>query len=101
MKDIVVVGEEKFLLGFQIGGINKAFTLNENHPDSTMKELISNPEVGLIITSQESMDKLSQETREEITNSVDPVFLVVSAESSQGDLRRMIKKSIGVDLWNK
>lgn len=89
------------MLGFQIGGINKAFVLNEMHPDSTMKELISNPEVGLIITNQESIDKLSSFTREEVMNSVDPVFLIISEGDSQDELRKMIKKSIGVDLWNK
>ncbi len=101
MKDIIIVGEEKFVMGFQIAGLNKAFSLSEEHPDNTIKELISNPDVGLIIIDQESVDKLKPETRETVLNSVEPVFLVISEGDSQDELRHMIKKSIGVDLWNK
>lgn len=101
MKDIVIVGEEKFVMGFRIAGLNKTFSLNEEHPDSTIKELTSNPDVGLIIIDQDSVDKLKPETRGTVTNSVEPVFLVISEDDSQDELRSMIKKSIGVDLWDK
>ncbi|MFW6014305.1 MAG: V-type ATP synthase subunit F [Nanoarchaeota archaeon] len=101
MKDIVIVGEEKFVMGFQIAGLTKTFSLNEDHPDNTIKELISNQGVGLIIIDQESVDKLGPLTQETVMNSVEPVFLVISENDSQGELRNMIKKSIGVDLWNK
>ncbi|MFW5991177.1 MAG: V-type ATP synthase subunit F [Candidatus Nanoarchaeia archaeon] len=101
MKDIAVVGGEKFRLGFQIAGLTKAFKLNEEYPDHTIKELMDNPEIGLILLSQNASDKLSDEMKEQITQSVEPVFLIISEGDSSSDLRKLIKKSIGVDLWEQ
>ena len=101
MKEIAIVGGERFTLGFQVAGINKAFTLSQDYPDQTVRELMENPDIGLILMSENSSNKLSPEMREQVTNSVDPVFLIISEEDSNEELRKMIKKSIGVDLWNQ
>ncbi|MGM5482365.1 MAG: V-type ATP synthase subunit F [Nanobdellota archaeon] len=101
MKEIAIVGGERFRLGFQVAGITKAFTLSEEFPDQTIRELIDNPEIGLILMSENSANKLSTEITEEITNSVQPVFLVISEGDSNENLRKLIKKSIGVDLWDQ
>ena len=45
------------------------------------------------------MDSLEQHEREEIEGSVDPVFIPLSAKAEQDSLKRLIKKSIGIDLW--
>lgn len=101
MKDIAIVGGERFTLGFQVAGLTKAFTLSKDYPDQTIKELMDNPEIGLILMSENSYEKLSAEMKEEITNSVQPVFLVISENDSNEELSKLIKKSIGVDLWNQ
>jgi len=102
MKEIAIVGDKKFSLGFQIAGISKAFQLDKEHPNETINELISNPEIGIIIMQEKSLQNLDEFVHEEITNSVDPVFMVISEqENSNSELRKLIKKSIGVDLMKE
>lgn len=101
MKDIVVIGGKKFVLGFQIAGISKAFQLSKEQPDRTVRELMNNPEIGLIIISEKSLEKVSEQLREDMLQSIQPVFMVVSDKGSNDDLRKLIKKSIGVDIWDK
>lgn len=101
MKEIVIVGGKKFTLGFQLAGISKSFQLNKDNPDNTIKELMSDDRIGIIIIGEKSFGKLSEDLKLEATNSVEPVFLVMSQEDSNTELRKLIKKSIGVDLWDK
>lgn len=101
MKEIVIVGGKKFTLGFQLAGISKSFQLNKDNPDTTIKELMSDDRIGIIIIGEKSFGKLSEDLKLDATNSVEPVFLVMSQEDSNTELRKLIKKSIGVDLWDK
>ena len=101
MKQVAVLGEHEFVLGFQLAGIGKTFELNKDHPDSTIRELMSNEKIGLIILQEESLQKLKEETREAVTDSIEPVFLTITEDDSNTEMRKLIKKSIGVDLWDK
>ena len=55
--------------------------------------------MGIIIVDEKIVEKLEMHQRMEIENSVDPVFIPVSTKVEQDSLKRLIKKSIGVDLW--
>jgi vacuolar-type H+-ATPase subunit F/Vma7 len=100
MKSVAVVGDEEFTLGFQLAGVTRAFILKE-HPDGTVRELMSNKEIGLIIIQESQLGKLSEELREQAVDSIEPVFLTITEEDTNEEMRKLIKKSIGVDLWNK
>ena len=99
MRDIVAFGDSEFMLGFQLAGIRR--TIEATEPEKQVLELLSDSSAGIIITNQALVDKLSQKTKYKLLNSVDPVAVLVSAEASDENLRAMIKKSIGVDLWAK
>lgn len=101
MKQVAVLGDHEFNLGFQLAGVGKTFKLNKDHPDLTIKELISNTEIGLIILQEKSMESFSEETKELVTDSIEPVFLTITENDSNEEMRKLIKKSIGVDLWDK
>jgi vacuolar-type H+-ATPase subunit F/Vma7 len=100
MKSVAVVGDEEFTLGFQLAGVTRAFILKEQ-PDGTVRELMSNKEIGLIIIQESQLAKLSEELREQAVDSIEPVFLTITEEDTNEEMRKLIKKSIGVDLWNK
>lgn len=98
MPEIAVIGGSEFVLGFQLAGIKKV--CEEETPEKKMLELMKDDGVGIIITDEKTMGRLSEYTREAVEISVKPVTVVVSDEgSSQEGLRKMIKKSIGIDLW--
>lgn len=100
MKQVAVLGSNEFILGFRLAGIGRAFELGEQ-PDMTIRELMSNDEIGLIILQEESLSRLSEETREKVSSSISPVFLTITEEDTNEEMRKLIKKSIGVDLWDK
>ncbi len=101
MKEVTVLGNENFVLGFQLAGVGKAFILDEDRPETIFKELMSDSDVGLVILQQETFDMLSPEMRESVSGSIDPVFMMITEDETNEEMRRLIKKSIGVDLWDK
>ena len=52
-----------------------------------------------MIIDERIMDSLELHQKMDIEASVDPVFIPVSVKVEQDSLRRLIKKSVGVDLW--
>ena len=56
-------------------------------------------EIGIVIVDENIMEGLDKHERLEIEDSVDPVFIPVSTKVEQDSLKRLIKKSKGVDLW--
>jgi len=98
--EIAVVGGPEFILGFQLCGIHKCFEVNEN-PKQSIKQVFDDKEIGIIIIDQKTIDSLDEMTREDIEKSVNPVAIILSEQESQEALRKMIKKSIGIDLWKE
>jgi len=55
--------------------------------------------MGIVIIEDKVIEALEQHQRTEIEASLDPVFIPLSTKIEQDSLKRLIKKSIGVDLW--
>ncbi|MBI1969981.1 V-type ATP synthase subunit F [Candidatus Woesearchaeota archaeon] len=101
MLEVAVIGSSEFVLGFQLAGVKRIIELEEKeNPEKKIMELKQDPAIGIIITDARTMEKLNEYRREEIQASVKPVVVVLSIEAEAQDaLRKMILKSIGVDLW--
>jgi vacuolar-type H+-ATPase subunit F/Vma7 len=102
MAEIVVVGKEEFTLGFMLVGIKRI--INDIDKDSTinnLKALLEDENVGIIILQQETFDNMPITLREKLVKSVKPVVVLLSKDGDSGNIREMIIKSIGVDLWEK
>ena len=52
-----------------------------------------------MVVDEKIMDNFEIHQKIDIESSVEPVFIPVSAKVEQDSLRRLIKKSVGVDLW--
>ena len=97
--ELAVIGGSAFTLGFGLSGVR---TIRNVEGDASMafRELMARPEIGIVLTDQITLDQLPEHIRQGIQASVKPVIVVVSTgEGAQDALRKMIKKSIGVDLW--
>ena len=58
--------------------------------------------IGVIVTNEESLNKLEPNFGRMVENLITPVVVVLSTKSAtQENLRDMIKKAIGIDLWNR
>ena len=98
MVKIAVAGQSEFIVGFQLAGIRDTIELGDN-PFNELKNLKSRKEFGIVVVDEKIMDSFEIHQKIDIESSVDPVFIPVSAKAEQGSLRRLIKKSVGVDLW--
>ena len=100
MMEIAVLGGSEFILGFQLAGITRTMEVSEN-PANEIKEVMKAPDVGIIVIDDKTMEKLDENTQQLIESSIKPVSVVVSTKDTNEALRRLIKKSIGVDLLGK
>lgn len=100
MSEIVAIGENEFTVGFQLAGIRRVIELDKDI-EKKITTLLNDENVGIIITSPKTVDALSERTSARLFKLVKPVTVVVSEEEKEENLRKMIIKSIGVDLWEK
>ena len=98
MVKIAVVGSNEFIVGFQLAGIKDVIEVRDNYFNE-LKNLKSRKDIGIAVIDEKVMEKLESYQKAEIESSVDPVFIPISAKIEQDSLKRLIKKSIGVDLW--
>ena len=98
MVKIAVVGSNEFVVGFQLAGIKDIQEVQDNYFNE-LKNFKNKKEIGVVVVDEKIMENLEPHQRLDIEASVDPVFIPVSTRAEQDSLKRLIKKSIGVDLW--
>jgi V/A-type H+/Na+-transporting ATPase subunit F len=95
--EIAVIGKSDFCLGFSLAGITNAFETDE--PAEAIKSVFENPDIGVVVLDESLLEKVDEYEKQRLDNSVRPVFITVSLKEESDMLRKMIKKSIGVELW--
>lgn len=98
MVKIAVAGGSEFIVGFQLAGIRDTIGINENYYNE-LKNLRERKDIGIVVVDEKIMESLDINQRLMVESSVNPVFISLSARVEQDSLKRLIKKSIGVDLW--
>lgn len=94
---IAVVGNDDFVTGFALAGVKYIFT-SETDLDEKVEEALKHNEIGVIVMEQEQHNSLNIKTKKKLEKLVKPVLVIVSEEGKK-DIRGMIKRSLGVDLW--
>lgn len=98
--DIVTVGDENFVLGFEIAGIKNSYRTDANNVNDVFENLLSSVEIGIAITDKKTFDLIDDRIKEKVMTSVRPTFVILSFDvEAEENLRMMIKRSLGVDLW--
>jgi vacuolar-type H+-ATPase subunit F/Vma7 len=97
---LAAFGTEEFVLGFELAGIKNSVVAGEDLTKQ-IKDFMQSREIGVVIIDEHTLNEVDSYTRKEIEDSVSPVFIALSEKAEDESLRRMIKKSIGVDLWEK
>jgi vacuolar-type H+-ATPase subunit F/Vma7 len=102
MAELAVIGDSEFVMGFELIGIKVFEGDTREKLKSFYASAINDRGIGIIVTNDKSIEKLDLNFRRQVENSISPVVVVVSASSAgQENLREMIKKAIGIDLWSK
>ena len=97
--EIAVVGTPEFTLGFQLAGLSDLYNPEgEEDLHSTLRSLLNNKSVGLMVVDSTMLTTLPDRLREQLSASVSPTVLGIGTEEDT-TLRETIRKAIGVDLW--
>ena len=95
---MAVLGSNEFIVGFQLAGIKDTIEVSDN-PINDINKFKEKKEHGVVVIEEKIMENLDKHERIDVEDSIDPVFIPVSTNVEQDSLKRLIKKSIGVDLW--
>lgn len=95
--ELAVIGREDFCLGFSLAGIRNIF--ETENPADDIRKVSEDAEVGVVVFDESLLDKLDEFDRAKLEGSVRPVFVMLSLKEESDALKKMIKKSIGVELW--
>lgn len=93
-----VLGSNEFIVGFQLAGIKDTIEAGSN-PLQDINNLRNRKDIGIVVVEEKMLEGLDKHQRMSIEDSVEPVFIPLSAKAEQESLKRLIKKSVGVDLW--
>lgn len=100
MAQIAAIGTSEFVSGFQLAGVRKTVEIKKE-PMGQIRELMQDKEMSIVIIDERTLNGLESADRVVVEDCIKPVFVPLSMEATQENLRRLIKKSIGVDLWKK
>jgi vacuolar-type H+-ATPase subunit F/Vma7 len=101
MAKICVVGKKTFTIGFRLAGIrNIVWTdgMDKKQISEKLKELTSNPEIGMIIVEGEEFEKLDLREREYFESLTYPIIVPFSSTFKSETLLKKIIQTIGIDL---
>ncbi len=104
MGNIIVVGDHEMVRGFSLLGVRDCLVAKKENAEEQLSKAFSSEDAGLIILLADFVPALSYKMKKKIDSSSKPVVVVIPGKSgaagTSGDLQRMIKRAIGVDLKN-
>ncbi len=100
--DIVVLGNDSLVTGFKIAGIKRGYPATKENIDKIFEEVMNDKTIGIVIMDNKDFEYLSSRNKERSMTQVKPTVVVLSHDTSgEENMRMMIKRAIGVDLWGK
>ena len=100
MSKVAVLGGPEFVVGFRLAGIRDTFEISKD-PMDDIKKIKGDDEIDIVIIDDKILSQFDEHNRLSIEDSLKPVFIPLSTEAKQEGLRRLIRKSIGIDLWKE
>ena len=95
--EIAVIGSEEFVTGFRLAGIRRVYAVSHEKLLETIVKVMDEAEVGILAVHTPDLEKLPQQLRTKMMESVDPVVIPVGVE--EGDLRDKVRRAMGIDLY--
>ena len=98
--EIAVIGNADFVTGFLLAGVRKTFIAADADLEPTLKHVLRDEEIGILIINSDDVEKLSTPLRIALDDSVEPTVISIGgAAEERTHLRDKIRRSVGVDLW--
>ena len=95
-KEIAVIGDRDFTLGFKLAGVRETFE-PENYGEK-IEKLIERDDFAIVVAKEEDVKQLPGRKRNRVEESVDPVVVELSKTAESSNLQEKIRKVIGADI---
>ncbi len=95
---IAIVGTDEFITGFRLAGVNHVFA-TDGPPEQTVEDVIKKREIGILVMEETQFNAMNYRTKKKLEKLIRPVLVTISDQGQPTNLRDMIKRSLGVDLW--
>ena len=95
---IAVIGTDEFVTGFRLAGVNNVIVAEKN-AEEKIDEVLGNPQVGVLVLEEDYFNSLNNRVKKKLEKLVKPVLVTVSDKGKETNIKEMIKRSLGVDLW--
>jgi len=95
---IGVVGDEDFVLGFRLAGVDKAY-VSEGDSRQAFRRAVEDDEIGIIVIHEKDYSKFPPATIKAMEKASRPIVITISETEGESNIREMIRRCIGVDLW--
>ena len=97
MVTIAAFGDGEFVLGFSLAGVVPVS--RKENIEQEFQKLLQDEKYGILIVQESMLAGIRSSLRIKAENSLKPVVMPLSEEAAGDDLRKMIIRSIGVDVW--
>ena len=103
---IAVIGDPALATGFRLAGIYHVYVTEKGKEfEDKLKEVMGNPEFGIIIVNEAYLPGLNWQLKKKIDSLSHPVVIGVadiSGKAEEGEtLNELIKKALGFDVSKK
>lgn len=99
-KDIGVMGSSDFVLGFNLAGIRKTYTVDAGQFAHEIERIISQKDnLGILVVESSNFETLHGHLRKKVSESLEPVVIAMGEGAGEADLREKVKRAIGIDLF--
>ena len=92
------MGSDEFVLGFRLAGIRKAVGAAPGELEKSVDALLGDENVGILVLKSDEMAGLPAGLRRRLELAPQPVVIAVGGAEEE-DLRTMVKRAIGLDLF--
>ena len=100
-EQLTVLGNENFVLGFKLAGVKNTIISQQEELDKKIEVLVESQEANILIMEQNDFDFISNKSKKILDKSFLPIVITISEKKDKSDIRELIKKSLGVDLWKE
>ncbi|MDO8427645.1 MAG: V-type ATP synthase subunit F [Candidatus Diapherotrites archaeon] len=97
--EIAILGNDEFVTGFRLSGVKNIITAEGKELSKKIEEVIDQQKIGILVMEHLDFSQLNNNVKKKLDRTVTPVVVTLSKDAKTSDLRELVKKSIGIDLW--
>ena len=96
--EVAIIGTDDFVTGFALAGVKNTYVADEN-VESEIEKVLNIKEIGVLVMEEGQFNGVNIKARRSLEKTIKPVLITISDKGQGANLRELIRKGIGVDLW--